>query len=271
MRITDLKETFDPDKVSRIKSFVKFCVNRLNLKTKPRIKLTNRVEATALGYFSPDTGTIVVVVKDRHQMDIMRTLAHELVHLKQSESRKLDGSTGSRDENQANAMAGVLLRVWGQMHPEYFAEERKFTDLEIAIMEGGGSIDDNRTYAIRKQLESAWREKLSFEDLANDFEFELDQDRGRLTVYSNSAGPLEAAAGRVEFFAPDDDSPEIIEIAYITVLPKYQKLGLATEMWKYLKRSGYKIINPTELTSAGKGLLKSLKSKKIAEGRSNEN
>lgn len=159
MRITDLKETFDPDKVSRIKSFVKFCVNRLNLKTKPRIKLTNKVEATALGYFSPDTGTIVVVVKDRHQMDIMRTLAHELVHLKQSESRKLDGSTGSRDENQANAMAGVLLRVWGQMHPEYFAEERKFTDLEIAIMEGGGSIENDRTFYIKQQLAQAWKWK----------------------------------------------------------------------------------------------------------------
>jgi hypothetical protein len=152
-------ESLTPEKTDRIKEFVKFCFKKLNLKNKPKIKLTNNVDTTALGYFIPDTNTIVVVVKGRHGMDIMRTLAHELVHLKQSESRELDGSTGSPDENQANAMAGVLLRVWGKLHPEYFVEERKFTDLEIAIMEGGGSIEDDRTYYIRKQLEEKWSEK----------------------------------------------------------------------------------------------------------------
>lgn len=154
-----LAESLTPEKADRIKEFVKFCFKKLQLKKRPRIRLTNRVETTALGYFVPDTNTIVVVVKGRHSMDIMRTLAHELVHLKQSESRELDGSTGSPDENEANAMAGVLLRVWGKLHPEYFVEQRKFTDLEIAIMEGGGSIDDDCTYTIRKQLEQAWKEK----------------------------------------------------------------------------------------------------------------
>jgi hypothetical protein len=152
-------EDITPEKSDRIKEFVKFCFKKLQLKKRPRIRLSNRVETTALGYFVPDTNTIVVVVKGRHGMDIMRTLAHELVHLKQSETRALDGSTGSPDENEANAMAGVLLRVWGKLHPEYFVETRKFTDLELAIMEGGGSIDDNHTYAIRKQLAQAWKEK----------------------------------------------------------------------------------------------------------------
>lgn len=155
----EIKEDIDPEKVARVKEFAAFCFKKLNLKKVPRIKLTNRVETTALGYFIPETNTIVVVAKGRHQMDIMRTLAHELVHLKQSESRELDGSTGSPDENEANAMAGVLLRVWGKLHPEYFVEARKFTDLELAIMEGGGSIEDDKTYYIRKQLEQAWKEK----------------------------------------------------------------------------------------------------------------
>lgn len=38
-------------------------------------------------------------------------------------------------------------------------ESRKFTDLELAIMEGGGSIDDDRTYNIKKQLEEKWSKK----------------------------------------------------------------------------------------------------------------
>lgn len=159
MKANDLQDTIDPKKAERIKDFTKFCFQKLDLHKKPRIHLTNKIETTSLGYFVPENNTIVVVVKNRHQMDIMRTLAHELVHLKQSETRELDGRTGSYDENEANSMAGVLMRIWGKMHPEYFVEERKFTELELAIMEGGGSIEDNKTYAIRKQLEAAWKEK----------------------------------------------------------------------------------------------------------------
>lgn len=165
MKASDLDYQIDPKKRARIAEFVKFCFEKLKLQKKPQIKLTAKNDTTALGYFVPENNTIVVVEKGRHQMDIMRTLAHELVHLKQSESRTLDGSTGSPDENEANAMAGVLLRIWGQMHPEYFVEDRKFTDLELAIMEGGGSIEDNLTYAIRKQLEQAWRDKMKVNEI----------------------------------------------------------------------------------------------------------
>lgn len=159
MKASDLKETVNPEKFDRIREFVKFCFKKLDLKVKPRIRLASKNDTTALGYFIPDTNTIVVVEKGRHQMDIMRTLAHELVHLKQTETHTPIGDTGSDDENEANAMAGVLLRVWGKMHPEYFVEARQFTELEIAIMEGGGSVEDDNTYYIRKQLEQAWKER----------------------------------------------------------------------------------------------------------------
>lgn len=152
-------EHISPEKKERIREFVAFCCKQLQLKSRPNIKLVSRSSVTALGYFVPSTNTIVAVVEKRHQMDIMRTIAHELVHLKQSETRDLDGSTGSSDENEANAVAGVLLRIWGQQHPEYFVEDRVFSDLEIAIMEGGGAIEDNRTYAIRKVLEQSWKDQ----------------------------------------------------------------------------------------------------------------
>ena len=50
-------------------------------------------------------------------MDIFRTVAHELVHHSQNENSKLPpdaGTTGSDYENQANAMAGVLMRNYAQ-------------------------------------------------------------------------------------------------------------------------------------------------------------
>ena len=46
-------------------------------------------------------------------------LAHELVHVAQHQIMPLaanDGATGSDIENEANALAGILMRLWGQRH-----------------------------------------------------------------------------------------------------------------------------------------------------------
>jgi hypothetical protein len=118
-----LNEAWTPDKKQRIKDFALWAIKLLKIEQAPRIKLVSDSGTSALGYFDPETQNIVVTVKDRHQMDIMRTLAHELVHRKQNEIRELDGATGSPDENEANSLAGVLLRWWGKKNPEQFNEQ----------------------------------------------------------------------------------------------------------------------------------------------------
>jgi Zn-dependent peptidase ImmA (M78 family) len=55
--------------------------------------------------------------------DLLRTLAHELVHRKQDEDGRIDhnsGETGSEIENEANAQAGVLLRKFGKQNEEIY-------------------------------------------------------------------------------------------------------------------------------------------------------
>lgn len=125
-----LNEAWTQDKQQRIKDFALWAIKLLEIEQAPRIKLVQDSGTTALGYFDPDTQNIVVTVKDRHQMDIMRTLAHELVHRKQNEVRELDGATGSPDENEANSLAGVLLRWWGKKNPDQFNEgwSQKYKD-----------------------------------------------------------------------------------------------------------------------------------------------
>lgn len=69
------------------------------------------------GYFDPRDNKIVVCIKDRHPTDVLRTLCHEMIHLAQGNIRELtaeDGVTGSDIENEANALAGILLRLWNQ-------------------------------------------------------------------------------------------------------------------------------------------------------------
>jgi Zn-dependent peptidase ImmA (M78 family) len=55
--------------------------------------------------------------------DILRTLAHELVHRKQHEDGRINyesGETGSEIENEANAQAGILLRNFGKLNKQIY-------------------------------------------------------------------------------------------------------------------------------------------------------
>jgi hypothetical protein len=68
---------------------------------------------------------IRIYVKDRAVVDVLRSLAHELTHCKQDiEGRltnpDLDGKTGSPIENEANTMAGIIMRQFGEQHPEIY-------------------------------------------------------------------------------------------------------------------------------------------------------
>jgi Zn-dependent peptidase ImmA (M78 family) len=71
----------------------------------------------------PQNKTIRVVGANRNLADILRTLAHELTHYKQLIENRIkpnSGKTGSTEENEANAMAGELLREFGRANPVIF-------------------------------------------------------------------------------------------------------------------------------------------------------
>ena len=104
-----------------LKPFVKFCIKSLELKSVPKIVITKKKLDGTFGYYDTNAKTLTVSSSDRHLADIMRTLAHELVHLAQDEQNQdIDGSDGSKHENQANAVAGVLMRKWADKDPSLF-------------------------------------------------------------------------------------------------------------------------------------------------------
>lgn len=80
-------------------------------------------EMASFGKHTPATGIIRVVAANRNLADVLRTLAHELVHRKQEKEGKLyngAGEDGSDVENEANAEAAIIMRRFGKANPIIF-------------------------------------------------------------------------------------------------------------------------------------------------------
>jgi len=128
-RVSNLNEQLLPreKKEGVIKDFVGYVVKRLELDDVPSVALSyDEKEAGAMksfGSFAPDKKELRVVVANRNLADILRTIAHELIHYKQNKDGKLNpdsGKTGSEQENEANALAGVFMRDFGKANPIIF-------------------------------------------------------------------------------------------------------------------------------------------------------
>lgn len=102
--------------------FTSYCIGRLGIEGKPQIKFVSdrewAVTNKSFGAYDPKTDNITIYIGNRNLADSLRTLAHELVHHRQRELGKIQdvdaGRTGSPIENEANALAGVLMRDYGK-------------------------------------------------------------------------------------------------------------------------------------------------------------
>jgi len=152
-----LEETLtEPQEASDnvIADFIDFAAKALDLQKVPKITFSDDQELAknmhSLGAYNPKSDELLVVKGPRLTADILRTLAHELVHRKQDELDPLskeDGSTGSPIENEANAAAGVLLRQFGKYRPEIFEEDAKEkADYKIYCDMDGVIVDFDKGY-----------------------------------------------------------------------------------------------------------------------------
>ena len=116
------------EQIDIIKHFLKYAVKELKLNELPSgltLSYDNEKARSrhTFGVFDANDNKIWLYVKNRNTADILRTLAHELVHRKQAEEGRIDngsGDTGSPIENEANAMAGVLLRKFGKSNENIY-------------------------------------------------------------------------------------------------------------------------------------------------------
>ena len=107
-----------------LKRFLVFLKRELNLTIDIPYILIDDVDFSkknmAFGMMT-NNGVIYISIVNRHPIDILRTLAHEFVHCKQSiKGSTMKSNPGSPAENQANAKAGEIMRKYGHLHPELF-------------------------------------------------------------------------------------------------------------------------------------------------------
>lgn len=99
--------------------FIPWVKDRLNLTQLPEIEFLSEPLSGTFGYYRD--GVIRVVTAGRHPVDVLRTLAHELIHYTQDQDGELkpeSGATGSSEENEANAGAGIVMRDFSQEFPD---------------------------------------------------------------------------------------------------------------------------------------------------------
>lgn len=126
MKTANLRESIgDFDMKQAFAKFLPIAMDVLKLDKLPAIKLEKHVDAgngqPTFGAYNPNNGEIRLALADRHPTDILRTLAHELVHFAQDLRNELhddSGETGSDHENEANAVAGIIMRMFSKRNPD---------------------------------------------------------------------------------------------------------------------------------------------------------
>jgi hypothetical protein len=106
-----------------VHTFLPFVKKELRIKELPKIhfvddpKFARRI--AAFGRIKDNR--IVIDIAGRQTMDILRTVAHELTHYRQH-NRGIHGSgdAGSPTENEANRLAGTIVRKFGEKHSGFF-------------------------------------------------------------------------------------------------------------------------------------------------------
>lgn len=153
MRIVEGEQRFDSSIEKTINEFIDFVKKELRIENDVDVKLQNDkdgIKTTAVYKYeeggSPSENTEVkVYTKDRALSDILRSIAHEMVHHKQNEDGKLDkkpSNVGGPIEDEANSKAGELLKKFGEKHPEIYNNENK---KEMGEQEDGGETPSSPT------------------------------------------------------------------------------------------------------------------------------
>lgn len=115
------------DLENEVNKFANWASKRLNLKTQPEITLSMDTEEAQTGHHTGShtegDNKVWVYAKNRNLVDILRTVFHELVHVRQSELNMIqpgDSYPGSPIEAMADMLAGKYIKIYGEKNHHIF-------------------------------------------------------------------------------------------------------------------------------------------------------
>lgn len=129
MRFNEIENS---SKLSQVKKFEQWACKKLNISDMPPIEYSDDVELAkkrrTFGSTRSD-GTVWVHVGNRTVADIARTLVHELIHVSQfkegTATDDMDEEQRQNIEDEANAMAGRIMREYGKIDNRIYESKTK--------------------------------------------------------------------------------------------------------------------------------------------------
>ena len=117
----------DLDIPAEVEKFVKWTAKRLNLKKVPTVELSMDTEDAQTNHHTGrhimGDDSVWIYAKNRNLVDILRTVFHELVHIRQEEIGMVKpGSSypGSPIEAMADMLAGKYIKIYGEKNHHIF-------------------------------------------------------------------------------------------------------------------------------------------------------
>jgi|694.fasta_scaffold81002_2 Fe-Mn family superoxide dismutase len=136
VKITYSDTKFKKEDKELIHKFVELLQEKYPLKKQIVIKfLGDQIGGMSTGSRTVH-GELKVLAKNRLNRDIMRTLAHEWVHEYQMsiQGRKKGPDIGGQNEDEANAFAGRLVKMFEKKHPELEKKMYESKSIENKLM-----------------------------------------------------------------------------------------------------------------------------------------
>ena len=110
-----------------MQKFIRWASKELHLQSTPEFEFSYNTEEAQQGHHtgrhSSTDNNVWVYVANRNMVDIMRTVYHELTHVRQGELNMIkpgDSYPGSPIEMLADMTAGKAMKIFGKSHPEIF-------------------------------------------------------------------------------------------------------------------------------------------------------
>lgn len=123
----DETDTGEIDIEQEVQKFAEWASRRCHLENPVKIQLSYDTEEAREGHHTGrhihGSDTVWVYVNNRNLVDILRTVFHEIVHVRQGELNMIqpgDSYPGSPIEAMADMLAGKYIKIYGEQNRQIF-------------------------------------------------------------------------------------------------------------------------------------------------------